>query len=282
MIRLFLSLCSILPLKINHALGALLGKLLYFTGSDAKKISAKNIEICFPELAIKDRRLLLKNALIHTGKNLTESGLIWNQTFSKNASYVQKFNGEHYLDNGKKTILLVPHIGCWEITGRVLAKSRKVSFMFKPLKSQKQNNYLFKRRNKGNLTMVSADKLGVLNIYRALKNGDLVGMLPDQDPGEYGGIMAPFFNKRVNTMTLLPKISKKQNVQVLMFWAERLSKGRGYELNLEPIDLSENGDTLESQVISMNHFVETLVRKLPEQYMWSYKRFKSIHPHPYV
>ena len=282
MIRLFLSLCSILPLKINHLLGALIGNLLYITGSNAKKISAKNIDICFPELKNKDRRLLVKSALIHTGKNLTESGLIWNQTFSKNASYVKNFNGEHYLDNGKKTILLVPHIGCWEITGRFLAISRKVSFMYKPLKSQKQNDYLFKRRNKGNLTMVSADKLGVLKIHRALKKGELIGILPDQDPGDDGGIMVPFFNNNVNTMTLLAKISKKQDTQVLMFWAERLPKGRGYELNLESVDLSESGGALESQVTSMNHYVESLIRRLPEQYMWSYKRFKSIHPHPYL
>ena len=277
MIRLFLSLCSILPLKINHLFGKLIGQLLYLFDSDAKKVSSQNIEICFPELTKQEQQTLVKKALIHTGKNLTESGLIWNQNFSDNANYVQKINGDHYLDSSKKTILLVPHIGCWEITGRVLADSRKVTFMYKPLRSQKQNDYLFKRRNQGNLSMASADKAGVLMIQRALKNDKLVGMLPDQDPGKDGGIMAPFFNKQVNTMTLLAKIAQKKNVQVLMFWAERLDQGKGYELNIEPIDLSANGETLEDQVASMNHSVESLIRRLPEQYMWSYRRFKSTH-----
>jgi len=277
MIRLFLSLCSFLPLKINHIFGASIGKLLYIFGSEAKKVSAQNIKICFPELSSADQDSLVKNALIHTGKNLTESGLIWNQSFSKNANYVTDFNGEHYLDNSKKTILLVPHIGCWELTGRVLANSRKVTFMYKPLRSQKQNDYLFKRRNKGNLTMASADKSGILKIHRALINSELVGMLPDQDPGVEGGIMAPFFNTQANTMTLLAKIAKKNDLQVLIFWAKRLPRGEGYELNLEPIDLNINGDTLEGQVASMNQCVETLIRKMPEQYMWSYKRFKSTH-----
>ena len=277
MIRLFLSLCSILPLKINHIIGASIGKLLYIFGSEAKKVSAQNIKICFPELSNKDQESLVRKTLIHTGKNLTESGLIWNQSFSKNANYVSNFNGEHYLDSSKKTILLVPHIGCWELTGRVLANSRKVTFMYKPLRSQKQNDYLFKRRNKGNLTMASADKSGILKIQRALKNSELVGMLPDQDPGVEGGIMAPFFNTKANTMTLLAKIAKKNDLQVLIFWAKRLPRGEGYELNLEPIDLNINGDTLEGQVASMNQCVENLIRKMPEQYMWSYKRFKSTH-----
>jgi KDO2-lipid IV(A) lauroyltransferase len=76
---------------------------------------------------------------------------------------------------------------------------------------------------------------------------------------------------------LLAKISQKKDLQVLMFWAERLPKGKGYELNLEPVDLCANGETLEQQVVSMNHSIEALVRRLPEQYMWSYKRFKSTH-----
>ena len=48
-------------------------------------------------------------------------------------------------------------------------------------------------------------------------------------------------------------------------------------LNLEPVELNLNGDTLEDHVASMNHCIEDLIRKMPEQYMWSYKRFKSTH-----
>ena len=116
--------------------------------------------------------------------------------------------------------------------------------MYRPLRSNKQNDYLFSRRNQGNLTMASADKIGILKIQRALNNGDLVGILPDQDPGEEGGLMSPFFGKKVNTMTLLARIAKKQNAQVLMFWAERLDDGQGYDLNIEPVDLNANGDNL--------------------------------------
>ena len=125
--------------------------------------------------------------------------------------------------------------------------------------------------------MARADKTGILKIQRALKNNELIGMLPDQDPGKEGGIMSPFFNKEANTMTLLAKIANKNDLQVLMFWAKRLPKGRGYELNLEPVDLNLNGETLEERVLSMNRCVEDLIRRIPEQYMWSYKRFKSTH-----
>ncbi len=277
MIRLFLAFCSLMPLKVNHLFGSFLGYLLYIFNSDAKSVSKQNLEICFPSLSEDDLKVLLKKVLAETGKGLTESGLIWNQKFNDNAKLIKNINGEHYLDNSKKTILLVPHMGCWEITGRVLAEKRKVTFMFRPLRNNKQNDYLFARRNQGNLTMASADKPGILKIQRALNNGDLVGMLPDQDPGEGGGLMVPFFGKRVNTMTLLARIAKQHNAQVLMFWAKRLDGGQGYDLSLEPVDLGANGENLEQRVGQMNQSIESLIRKHPEQYMWTYKRFKSSH-----
>ena len=279
MIRLFLAFCSYLPLRANHSFGTFLGSLLFAFNSDAKNASRQNLEICFPNLNQNEIQEFLKRVLIETGKNLTESGLIWNQSFKENAKLIRNIRGEHHLESSQKTILLVPHMGCWEITGRVLADKRKVTFLYRPLRSAKQNKYLFARRNQGNLTMASADKSGILKIQRALINHELVGILPDQDPGEDGGIMAPFFNKEVNTMTLLAKLAKKHNAQVLMFWAHRLEKGRGFDLNFEPVDLSVNGDELESFVKAMNQSIESLVRKFPEQYMWSYKRFKSSHPY---
>ena len=277
MIRLFLAFCSLLPLRANHSFGAFLGQLLFIFNSDAKNASKQNLEICFPNLSPGELRKLLKKVLVETGKSLTESGLIWNQSFKENAKLIRNIHGENYLDSPKKTILLVPHIGCWEITGRVIAEKRKITFMYRPLRSSKQNEYLFARRNQGNLTMASADKSGILKIQRALNNGELIGMLPDQDPGKDGGIMTPFFNKEVNTMTLLARLAKKHNAQVLMFWANRLEKGRGYDLNIEPVDLTGNGEDIESYTRVMNKSIESLIRKKPEQYMWGYRRFKSSH-----
>ena len=271
----FLSFCSHLPLKLNHYLGTLIGQLLDLFNSDIKKVTKQNIAICFSELSKNEQRSLVKKSLIETGKNLTESSLIWNQSFSENANYVRNIHGENYLDTNENTILLVPHLGCWEITGRVIANTRAITFLFKPLKKQQQNKYLFERRNQGNLTMATADQSGVLKLQRALKQGELIGMLPDQDPGQEGGLMAPFFNTPVNTMTLLVRLAKKHNAQVVMCWANRLTKGRGFELNFERLDLISSSDDLLDQVTLMNRAIEDLIRRFPDQYMWSYRRFKS-------
>ena len=277
MIKFFLYFCSLLPLRLNHSLGALIGRLIYFFNSDAKRVSVQNITLCFPELSQQERDTLVRKSLIETGKGLSESGLVWNKSFNDNAKHIRHFIGKEHLDGAEKIILLTPHIGCWEITGRVIACDRTLTFLYKPLSNSGQDAYLFRRRNQGNLIMASADKSGVLKLQRALAKGHLIGILPDQDPGDEGGIMAPFFNQSVNTMTLLAKLAKRNNAKVLMLWAKRLDKGRGFDLIAEPIDILTGADDVLAQVSKMNSAIEALVRQCPEQYLWSYRRFKSSH-----
>lgn len=277
MIRFFLFFCSILPLRLNHFLGATIGGLLYCFGSDAKRVTIQNIELCFPELSQQERKSLVKRSLIETGKGLSESGWVWSKSFKSNAKYIRHFIGKEHLDSAEKIILLTPHMGCWEITGRVIANDRALTYLYKPLSKPKQNAYLFKRRNQGNLTMASADRSGVLKLQRAMAKGQLIGILPDQDPGDEGGIMAPFFNQPVNTMTLLAKLAKKNNAKVVMLWAKRLDKGQGFDLIAEPIDILSDAQDILAQVSKMNAAIETLVRQCPEQYLWSYRRFKASH-----
>jgi KDO2-lipid IV(A) lauroyltransferase len=275
MIKLFLFFCSKLPLKINHLAGSFVGLLIYAINSKSKKVATSNIDICFPEMSKVEKRILVKKSLIETGKNLTESALIWNQSFDENEKYIRNIYGQQYMEQKNKTILLVPHIGCWEITGRVIALKRPVTFLYKPLRKDEQNQYLFERRNQGNLIMASADKPGVLKLQRALKEDQLVGILPDQDPGDEGTVMAPFFNRQVSTMTLLVRLAKKHHAKVVMLWANRLENGKGFDLNFEPIELNLDSDDLLEQVTLMNKSIEHLIERFPEQYMWTYKRFKS-------
>ena len=105
----FLSFCSYLPLKLNHYLGAFIGRLLYLLNTDAKKVTLQNIAICFSELSNNEKRSLVKKSLIETGKNLTESSLIWNQSFTENAKHIRNIHGENYLDTDKNTTYIFNH-----------------------------------------------------------------------------------------------------------------------------------------------------------------------------
>jgi len=89
-------------------------------------------------------------------------------------------------------------------------------------------------------------------------------------------MLVPFFTQNARTMTLLVRLARKNNAKVLMTWAKRLPQGKGYELNFEPIDVLSTSGELKDDVALMNQAIEAVIKTCPEQYLWSYKRFKGV------
>ena len=120
--------------------------------------------------------------------------------------------------------------------------------------------------------------LGVRGVYRALAQQQVVGILPDQDPGRDGGLFAPFFERPALTMVLASKLAQRYQPPVFLIVAERLPRTRGYRLWFRELPTTIGGDDLNTSVAAVNSAVERAVRCCPEQYLWSYKRFKSRPP----
>ncbi|CAB5502866.1 lysophospholipid acyltransferase family protein [Bathymodiolus thermophilus thioautotrophic gill symbiont] len=276
MIKFIFKFFALMPLRLNHFIGGGIGRLLYLTNNRSKSVVSRNIDICFPDLSEEQRQNLIKKSLIETGKGLSEMGFVWFNSVEHNAKHVVKIKGEEHLQTEQNSILLAPHFGCWEIAGCVVSLYRPITTMYKELSDKKQNSLLLSVRKRQNMQMIEANKKGVLKLQRTLRSGRLIAILPDQYPGEGGGVLAPFFGQNARTMTLLVKLARKNNAKVLLIWATRLDKGRGYELNIKPVDVLSKSGVLAEDVAAMNQVIEDLVKTKPEQYLWNYKRFKGV------
>lgn len=264
-----------MPLRLNHFIGGLIGRILYLSNNDSKRVVSKNIAICFANLNKAQQQDLIKKSLIETGKSLTESGFVWYNSFKHNAKHIVNTNGSQYLKDDKNILLLVPHFGCWEIAARVVSLYRPTTFMYKQLDNKKQNDLLLSLREQQDLYMAAANKKGILKLQRTLNDNQLVAILPDQY-SKQGSVVSTFFGHTAKTMTLLVKLARKNNAKVLMTWAKRLDKGMGYELNIEPVNILSDTGVVEDDVRLMNHAIERLVQTKPQQYLWNYKRFKGV------
>jgi len=130
---------------------------------------------------------------------------------------------------------------------------------------------------------VATDASGVRALLTSLRDGEVLGILPDQDPGDEGGVFAPFvfapfFGIAASTMTLVSRLALKTGVPVFLTWAERLPRGRGFVLHLRTLPEVTTAGSLEASVAALNRGVEAAVRSLPAQYLWTYKRFKTRPP----
>jgi KDO2-lipid IV(A) lauroyltransferase len=112
---------------------------------------------------------------------------------------------------------------------------------------------------------------GVRQLLKALRNGEAVGLLPDHVPGFGEGVWAEFFGRPAYTMTLVGKLQKATGCIAILAFARRLPEGRGYALDLDVLE-----DDLTGLVGArrLNAAIEDIVRRCPEQYLWSYNRYK--------
>ena len=126
-------------------------------------------------------------------------------------------------------------------------------------------------RDRPGLRTATPDLSGVRAMLRALRKGEDVGILPDQAPGRGEGEWADFFGRPAYTMTLVRRLAESTGACVLLAYAERLPGGAGYRGHVQAMPVAEPG---EAAARHLNRALETLIRRCPEQYLWSYNRYK--------
>ncbi len=266
-----------LPLKYVHDLGKVIGKLLWISHSRIRRIAEKNIKYCFPELNSQQQIELIHKILNETGKVILETGKIWQKNSKQMLTLVTECENEEIIkqaqSQGRGVILAIPHYGSWELVGLYCAKHYTMTSMYAPLTDSRAEKLVLHARQRTGAKLVPTEINGVRVISKALKQLEVIGMLPDQSPSK-NGIFVPFFNNPCYTMTLLPKLAIKNDSVVVYTYAQRLDKGRGFKLIFRSASKDLAKLTLEEATHQMNLDLEALIREKPEQYQWTYKRFR--------
>lgn len=270
MLLFFVRLTAALPLWFLQGAGRVLGRLVYaFPGRYRRRLQTNARQAGYADPAFARR------AAAETGAMVFEIPKVWWRTSACLAKTVS--DDEHVvhgaLAEGRGVIYLTPHLGCFEITARHLTRHGPLTVMYRPSRSPILDPIVDSARDMANLHAVPASRQGVREFVRALKRGEAVGMLPDQVPREGDGLWLPFFGRPALTMTLAARLALQTQVAVVLTAGERLPDGRGWRIHYlrlcEP--LPETPEALATQI---NEAMETLIRRFPEQYLWSYNRYK--------
>lgn len=279
LIQAFLRLFAGMPLPLNHALGTALGSLLWFLPNDLRRTTLDNLARCFPERSVRERHRLARRSLVETGKTLTETGPLWCWPGERALALVRETRGRELLDaalaRGRGLILATPHLGAWELAGLWGAANLSMTTLYRPPRITELDALVRGARERMGARYVPAGAAGVRALYQALADNRVVGMLPDQDPRDSGGEFAPFFGVPAYTMTFLSRLARRSGAPVLFAYCERLPRGRGYIIHFVPTPDDINTGSAQASLERVNGMVEQCVRALPEQYQWSYKRFKT-------
>ncbi|MFM1855078.1 MAG: hypothetical protein RLZ83_387 [Pseudomonadota bacterium] len=188
-------------------------------------------------------------------------------------------------------LLLTPHLGAFEFAAQAYAERfgarQPMTVLYRPARKRWLRELEAAARARPGLSTAPATLAGVRQMLRALRQGQTVGLLPDQVPPEGQGVWAPFFGRPAYTMTLAARLVRQTGALPLAAWCERLPRGAGYRVCVQtlsealPAPPSAGGDpqaeeawTLEA-TSAINRSMEALVRQCPAQYLWGYHRYKA-------
>lgn len=179
-------------------------------------------------------------------------------------------------------LFLTPHLGCFEITAQAYAERfgdrRPMTVLFRPARQPALRELVARARQRPGLRTVPTTLAGVRQLMQALRQGQAVGLLPDQVPPEGLGVWAPFFGRPAYTMTLGARLAQASGAEVVLAWGERLPWGRGFRVHVrplasvQPLPLPRDPQQAATQI---NAAMEALVRECPSQYLWAYARYKA-------
>jgi Kdo2-lipid IVA lauroyltransferase/acyltransferase len=268
--RALFRLIGALPLRVVQAIGAVLARVAIALSKRERERLAENLRA-----AGFDTPGMARAATAEAGKMLLEMVWFWQRPQDELVKLVRRFEGEHLAieaqARGKGIIFLAPHLGCFEISSHFAASRSPITVIYSPPRQRLFKAFAQLGRARGNVRLVEASTRGATALLAALRRGEWVGILPDQVPTRGDGEWAQFFGRPAYTMTLWRRLQERTGATVILCFPERLARGKGYDIHLEPLPPAEPD---ESPVRQLNRAIENLVRRKPEQYLWSYNRHR--------
>lgn len=276
MIKILLIVLSVLPLSILRGFGGVLGRMVYRFDTSYRARLERNAGFA---------GLLQPNfgreSAAHMGRGVLELAHIWTHRVDALLPKVKVTGWDTVLKAqalGRGVLMLTPHVGAFELLSLWIGQRAPFTAMYRPPKVATLGAAMLSGRQKFNVNMASADVKGIRTMLRALKKGELVGLLPDQVPsGGADGVVIPVFGQPALSMTLSAKLVRQTDAVLVAMCAVRVDAPHRFEITFNVVDFMPTGEAI-ADTNHINQLMESLIMQHPEQYLWAYNRYKGVPP----
>jgi KDO2-lipid IV(A) lauroyltransferase len=275
-----LRLVSLLPYRVEMALGRLFGRFVFLAaGTRRRRIVDLNLARCFPEKPLAERNRIKSACYQNLGISLIEMAMCWWWSPEKLRPLVEIKGLEHLdamLESGRGVILLAGHFSTLEIGARLLALYVPLQVMYRTQRNPMFDSYLFTKRSGYFVNTVS--RKSTRQLIRGIKKGITTWYAPDQDFRRERNVFAPFMGIAAASITASSRLAHSSGAAMMPYYPERKKDGSGYILHIEPPlpDFPSGDDLVDATQI--NQSIEKYARLFPENYMWIHQRFKTRPP----
>lgn len=282
--RAALAAVRLLPRPVALAAGAAVGRAARRAGL-RRRVTDQNLALAFPDLPPAERSRIARGVYRHFGRMAVDSLRL--SALGPRALVPHVTGGdcvrllEERLPRGRGVIVLTGHVGNWELAGAyVAARGFPLAAVVKPPANPYVARHAERVRERLGIETIPMPEARV-GVPEALKANKIVALVADQGALR-STIWSPFFGRPTRTPPGPGLFAARSGAPVL-FGALVARPGDGYELFGELVAEEVRGEAGEVTRRIANEFrarLEALVRRVPEQYLWTHRLWKHDPPAP--
>lgn len=264
--------------RARTRLADVVGDLLWWVVVPRRRITLVNLRLCFPHWSDDQRREVGRRTFRNMARAVFDHSLLALAPREKLLAYVRVEGLEHLNDPANRPLILVaPHFVGLDAGGLRVSMELKAATIYARQRNRAWNDWVLQIRSRFNTPLLIArEGFDLRAALRAMKQGLPFYYLPDQDYGAQHSVFVPFFGTPAATIPMVARLAKIAGAKVVMAVSEMTDEG--YVLHLEPPWNDFPTDDVEADTARMNREIERWVERMPDQYLWTHRRFKSRPP----
>ena len=278
----WMKLAAVLPYPWQIVAGKCIGLTGRCLTRSSRRVVMRNLEACFPDLTPAQRRRLGRDHFAAVGAAFSEMGLGWFASSERLNRLIRVEGREHMekaLAQDKGIIVLTAHFTSLETGSSILKELFPgIKAVYRPQPNAMIDAMISRGRQRIVAEQIPKDNIRAM--VRTLRDGGTVAYLADLAGRGSNRALVPFFGEPAMTTTAVSKLARITGATVLTYFFRRLPGRAGYVVHIGP---PLDGFPSDDPVADTRRLVERLedyIRQAPEQYMWTYRRFKG-RPEPW-
>lgn len=289
-VRILFAVMGALPRSAAIKLGVMLGRLTYKLAGGLRRVAFRNLEIAFPEKSHAERELIARGSFESLGRMLGElaqfpratreqlSELIEFHFLSEeNSSERIAFEAERA--KGRGVLLLGPHLGNWEMG--VFAYSAlhdKLTYLARPLDNPLIEDFTVRLRTRFGNRAIDKNN-SVTKAIAILREGGILGVLPDVNVLHRDGVFVPFFGTLACTTSGVAMMAMRTHAMIVPMCCVWNKETKKYDVFygkfIEPASTGDRHRDVYETTAAFTAEMEKFIRAYPEQWLWIHKRWKT-------
>jgi KDO2-lipid IV(A) lauroyltransferase len=280
LIRLSIALLQRLPANWVGGLGARFGSLAFALAGGERRKALESLERAFGEKAEAERRLIARECFRHLGRSLFE--LVCVEQIDHEVERWVRWPAEDRavldaaLARKRGVVFVSGHCGSWELLARRVALAGyPCQTIAKETTDPKTTALVERFRAASKLKSIWRGQPGAAKaMLRALKAGEILGLLIDQDT-DVQSVWVPFFGHLAKTPRAAADLALRTGAAVVMGFCRREVDGR-YRISMREVPTAPLDALALTEQMTLH--IESAIRASPEQWVWMHRRWKSAPP----